>query len=129
MTYQDQTSSSSQTILTEEQSSSSAACDLAVATTGPLSPTSWEEYSTRPQICLEIQRIIYNRIPLHLRRKYKRRHIISQALLLDSILYKTAPSMKVYADMSTLTVRVLGRARPLVRARHPSVFVRFRTIE
>jgi hypothetical protein len=70
-------------------------------------------------------RIIANRLSPQGRRNYKRMHIIKQAGVFDSYLYKRAECLEQYIDLSTLESRVLRIARALAINRHRLLFTRF----
>ena len=69
------------------------------------------KFNERTLIRREIQQIITRRLP----NQYKRRVILRQAMAFENILYKRAPCMEYYSDLSTLERRVIQAAEALLR--------------
>eukprot|EP01082_Thalassiosira_pseudonana_P008819 g7715.t1 g7715 contig26:115741-116142(-) len=73
----------------------------------------------------EIQRIIQDRLPPRPHHPYTRKHLLHQASILESFLYRRAECLDVYTERNTLEERLVRAARAMRERRHPALFVCF----
>lgn len=78
--------------------------------------------SLRTSTCnssLDRQRVIASRIPQEIRHRYSRRAIVSQAIILEDVLYRNASTYEGYADRRTLERRAVKAAAAYMTVFYP----------